>query len=80
MIVFDLVCEDGHKFEEWFSSSSEFHAKGKDHDLRCPQCGNDHITQAISAARINGGGAQDLPAAPCGLPQCGSGACAFSGD
>lgn len=80
MIVFDLVCEAGHKFEQWFGSSSEFRAKSDDHALHCPECGSDQVRQAISAARINGGSVQDLPAAPCGLPQCGAGACAFSGD
>ena len=77
MFVFDLKCRSGHTFEEWFASSAEYQAKRDDHALRCPECGDQHVEKAITAARINGGATQPAASTPCGLPQCGTGACAF---
>jgi hypothetical protein len=76
MIVFNLKCASGHTFEEWFATSAEFDAKTDAGALSCPECGDHDIAKAITAPRINGGAA--APAVgPCGLPQCGAGACAM---
>jgi hypothetical protein len=78
MIVFDLKCRDGHTFEEWFASSSDYEKKAAG-GLACPTCGDTHVEKALSAPRVNGGAREPAPA-PCGLPQCGAGTCAFAGD
>jgi hypothetical protein len=77
MIVFDLMCGDGHTFEQWFSSSADYDAQAREHALRCPECGGTEVAKALSAPRVNGGAAP--AAAPCGLPACGTGGCGLAG-
>ena len=73
MIVFDLTCANGHTFEEWFASRSEYEAKVADGSVPCPDCGETHVAKGLSAPRINGGDAR--PPAPCGVPVCGMCGC-----
>lgn len=52
MIVFDLHCELGHRFEGWFGSSSDFedqHARGL---VSCPECGTDSVSKAPMAPAV----------------------------
>jgi hypothetical protein len=52
MIVFDLACRDGHRFEGWFGSSDDFagqHARGL---VSCPQCGSSAIEKAPMAPAV----------------------------
>jgi hypothetical protein len=78
MIVFNLKCREGHTFEEWFASSGAYEGKVAAHELRCPECGDDHIEKGISAPRVNGSAA--APAVgPCGLAACGNGVCQMRG-
>lgn len=75
MIVFDLRCERGHAFEEWFASRAEYDAKAAAAAIACPTCGDVHVTRSLSAPRINGGASAPAPAGPCGLPACAGGPC-----
>ena len=75
MIVFDLHCDHGHTFEEWFASRTEYDRKHAAHEIACPECGGTQITKALSAPRINGGAAAPAPVGPCGLAACGTGIC-----
>jgi hypothetical protein len=75
MIVFDLHCDHGHTFEEWFASREDFERKHGAHEIACPECGGTDVTKALSAPRINGGAAAPAPRGPCGLPACGTGVC-----
>ncbi len=81
MIVFDLKCAQGHTFEEWFKSSSEYEERSVARDLSCPTCGDTHIEKGLMAPRVNGGSAA-APAAtpPCGMPACAGGTCAMMGN
>ncbi|RPJ48779.1 MAG: DUF1178 family protein [Betaproteobacteria bacterium] len=58
MIVFDLGCENDHRFEGWFTSSDDFERQQKDTLLSCPICGSLHITRLLTAARLNSGRAE----------------------
>jgi hypothetical protein len=80
VIVFDLKCEKGHGFEEWFASSDEFESRRAAADITCPDCGDTRIEKALMAPRVNGGAAAPVPATPCGRPVCGAGACAMMDD
>jgi len=62
MIVFDLRCGSGHRFEGWFNSSDDFSAQKKHKILECPTCGTAKVERVPSAARLNLG-AQE-PAKP----------------
>ena len=62
MIVFDLLCGAGHRFEGWFNSAGDFSAQKKHKILECPTCGTAKVDRVPSAARLNLG-AQE-PAKP----------------
>ena len=51
MIVFDLACADGHRFEGWFRSSAAFEDQGAK-GLLCPHCGSTEVTKAPMAPAV----------------------------
>ena len=55
MIVFDLHCQDGHRFEGWFGSAKDFASQKKRGLLSCPTCGDGSISRGLSAPRLNMG-------------------------
>ena len=55
MIVYDLHCPDGHRFEGWFGSAKDFAAQRKRGLLSCPTCGATGIERGLSAPRLNMG-------------------------
>jgi hypothetical protein len=55
MIVFDLHCKDGHRFEGWFGSAKDFASQKKRGLLSCPTCGDISIERGLSAPRLNMG-------------------------
>ncbi|MEM1053681.1 MAG: DUF1178 family protein [Pseudomonadota bacterium] len=52
MIVFDLHCEDGHRFEGWFKSSSDYEDQSARGLVMCPQCGTAAISKAPMAPAV----------------------------
>lgn len=52
MIVFDLACIDGHRFEGWFASSDSFADQISRGLVRCPNCGSDEVTKAPMAPAV----------------------------
>ena len=52
MIVFDLGCDNDHRFVGWFSSSEEFERQQKENLLTCPMCGSQTINRLVTAARV----------------------------
>ena len=67
MIVFDLHCTDGHRFEGWFGSAKDFASQKKRGLLSCPTCGDGAIERGLSAPRLNMGAQEpkkQLPQAP----------------
>jgi hypothetical protein len=65
MIVFDLSCDGGHRFEGWFRSSDDFAAQQDEGLVSCPQCGSEAVDKAPMAPAVPRKGNQ-LPAV---LPQ-----------
>jgi len=55
MIVYDLHCPDGHRFEGWFGSAKDFASQRKRGLLSCPTCGGTGIERSLSAPRLNMG-------------------------
>jgi hypothetical protein len=52
MIVYDLACTHGHRFEGWFGSSADYadqHARGL---LVCPTCGVSDVSKAPMAPAV----------------------------
>ncbi len=52
MIVFDLACDKGHRFEAWFRSSSAFDEQGRKGLLMCPSCGSNEVAKAPMAPAV----------------------------
>ena len=73
MIVFDLLCSVGHRFEGWFGSAADFASQKERRLLECPTCGSSDVERALSAPRINLGAAAPRPAPKAadgaGVPQ-----------
>lgn len=61
MIVFDLLCSEGHRFEGWFGSADDFASQRKRKLLSCPSCGSPKVARVPSATRANLGVAQPQP-------------------
>lgn len=53
MIVYDLKCCAGHRFEGWFASGDDFSTQQARGLLACPQCDSASIERVPSATRIN---------------------------
>ena len=52
MIVFDLSCADGHRFEGWFSSSDDFAGQQAKGLVSCPHCGSAEVVKAPMAPAV----------------------------
>lgn len=63
MIVFDLLCSGGHRFEGWFGSAADFSSQKERLLLSCPSCGSARVERVPSASRVNFG-APEPKAAP----------------
>lgn len=74
MKIYDLLCEDGHRFEGWFNSAEDFANQERRGLLSCPSCGIAGIRRVPSASRVNLG-AQ----APASAPAQASGEPAVAG-
>ena len=65
MIVYDLICDHGHRFEGWFGSSSDFAEQQEQGFVSCPECGSMEVGKAPMApavpAKGNSGGAISSP-------------------
>ncbi|MEY2840188.1 MAG: hypothetical protein RJB60_2487 [Pseudomonadota bacterium] len=58
MLVVDLSCAQGHRFEGWFASSDDLAAQQAKGLVTCPVCGDAHVTRVPSASHVvvQGGG------------------------
>jgi len=61
MIVFDLTCAAGHRFEGWFGSAEDFASQSARGMLSCPSCGAAEVERVPSATRFNSGAAEIVP-------------------
>ncbi|AUX69985.1 hypothetical protein CHX26_11235 [Porphyrobacter sp. HT-58-2] len=52
MIVYDLACQEGHRFEGWFGSSADFDDQRARGLLACPHCGSDTVAKAPMAPAV----------------------------
>lgn len=54
MIIYDLRCEKGHKFEGWFKDRFVFENQKTEKLITCPVCGGDNIEMVPSSIAIMG--------------------------
>lgn len=69
MIVFDLLCVSGHRFEGWFASAGQFASQKKRRLLECPTCGSVDVKRVPSATRANLGAQAPQPHKPAKAPE-----------
>jgi len=67
MIIFELACGHGHRFEGWFASSDDFARQSDTRMVRCPVC-DDAVVARVPSAKVRAGAASgpepaDAPAA-----------------
>ncbi|MCX7150898.1 MAG: DUF1178 family protein [Rhodocyclales bacterium] len=75
MIVLNLLCDQGHRFEGWFASGETFRSQSQRHMVHCPQCQTSAVSQLPSAPHVKRGGTADaaMPKAAA-VPDSSSGA------
>jgi hypothetical protein len=61
MIVFDLTCTHGHRFEGWFASAEDFERQAKAVLVRCPVCDDASVARVPSAKVHVGPATADTP-------------------
>ena len=66
MIVYDLICDHGHRFEGWFGSSGDYAEQRERGLVSCPQCGSGEVTKAPMAPAVpaKGNTREEARAAP----------------
>lgn len=52
MILYRLICDEGHSFDAWFGSSDAFDKQVKDDLVTCPSCGTISVSKALMAPNI----------------------------
>ncbi|MBV9509145.1 MAG: DUF1178 family protein [Caulobacteraceae bacterium] len=58
MIKYALACDQGHRFEGWFSASADFDDQKASDLLECPICGSHQVAKQIMAPAVTGTRAQ----------------------
>ena len=53
MILFDLLCSDGHGFEAWFRDSESFDRLVAVGEIQCAVCGDTSVRKALMAPNIS---------------------------
>ena len=70
MIVFNLGCENNHRFEGWFASSEDFERQSDGKQVTCPLCGNANVSRLPHAPHIGtAGNAKQRKAKPADAQQ-----------
>jgi hypothetical protein len=54
MIIYDLCCDNAHRFEGWFRSADDFETQLAKHFVHCPQCDSANVRRVPSAVAIGG--------------------------
>ena len=54
MIKYNLVCNNNHEFESWFSDSNEFNKLNKKKLLECIYCSSNKIQKSIMSPMVSG--------------------------
>ena len=53
MIVFDLCCSLGHRFEAWFRDSASFERLAAAKEISCAICGDNRVEKALMAPAVH---------------------------
>jgi len=62
MIVYDLICDSGHRFEAWFGSAQDFEQQAGTPYLTCPVCGSGEVRRVPAGIHVGKHGRGETPA------------------
>ena len=52
MVIYDLVCDEGHAFEGWFKNADDLGAQQKNGLLTCPYCDSSTVSKVITPPKV----------------------------
>jgi hypothetical protein len=61
MIVYNLLCDNAHRFEGWFASPEAFEHQHDARQLSCPVCGSASVQRQPSAPHVHTRAAEAVP-------------------
>ena len=61
MIVYNLSCDNEHRFEGWFESAEKFELQRDLKQVNCPVCGTDQVVKELHAPYVNTGSEKVAP-------------------
>jgi hypothetical protein len=64
MIRYDLICDQGHEFDGWFSDSAAYDTQRKRGFVECTHCGSAKVDKQIMAPNIGVKGNRKADATP----------------
>ena len=64
MIIYDLNCDNDHRFEGWFQNADAFEAQLEDRLVSCPQCDSHNVRRVPSVVAISGHHTEQVSEAP----------------
>jgi len=59
VIVLNLLCDSGHRFDGWFASGEAFREQSQRQLVLCPQCQTSVVSQLPSAPHVKRGASKD---------------------
>lgn len=68
MIVFDLLCDQEHRFEAWFGSTEDFERQAGTPMLVCPVCGSGELRKAPAGLHVARHGRSERASPPAQGP------------
>jgi len=71
MIVYDLECENSHRFEGWFGSADDYEKQLVEKLLSCPMCNSGNVVRRPSASYVNTGAVEKSSRENQQLPNAG---------
>ena len=66
MISFNLACDQGHGFQAWFKSQSDYEAQSERGLVTCPVCDSTRVSKTLMAPGVATGRARDAARAEKG--------------
>jgi hypothetical protein len=52
MVIYDLICENSHKFEGWFKNMEEYEEQKEKKLLNCPVCNSNNVDIIVTRCSI----------------------------
>lgn len=52
MVIYDLICGHGHKFEGWFPGHDAFDVQHEKGQVACQVCGDTHVSKVLSGGHF----------------------------